>query len=221
VVFGQDSKWAYNTNLLGRPQPPRPPGPGPGGPPRIGTVTAIDLTRNVIATTLEVGPTPEHVALSPDGRYLIVSGTTTLETPEDVPPGGWVEPTAGGMFLVDLATMEVVYRDETTQDFTLSPNGYSLMAWGRQTSRPPPVGLTLIDLRSLAVTTMFAGEHAGPAFASPDGTLGYVRVREYFARQSGRLVAFDLETGDALAERPLEQRGQMQWDLPRGLEFSR
>jgi DNA-binding beta-propeller fold protein YncE len=69
VVFSRDGAFAYNTNLLGRPQPARP----PGGPPRIGTITAIDLKKNVVATTIDVGPTPEHVALSPDGKYLEVT----------------------------------------------------------------------------------------------------------------------------------------------------
>lgn len=210
-------------------------------------VTTVDLeTRTVVATHSfeeagsavsrlgawlldRVGRTAEakgvaeylrDVRLTPDGRYLIVSGTTTRETPEEVPPGGWVEPTAAGMFVVDLASMEVVYRDETTQGFTLSPNGYTLMAWGRQTSLAKPVGLMVVDLRSMQSSVMFAAETAGPAFASPDGRVAYVRVREYVSAQSGRLVAFDLETGEVIAERPLEQRGQMQWDLPRGLEFS-
>lgn len=69
AVFSHDGKFAYNTNLQGRPLPEgaeRPAGP------RIGTVTVIDLTKNAIVATIDVGPTPEHVAMSPDGKHIAV-----------------------------------------------------------------------------------------------------------------------------------------------------
>src|SRR5690606_10430061 len=59
VVFSHDGRFAYNTNLLGNPLPAGDE-EGQGGP-RIGTITAIDLENNEVATTVEVGPTPEHV----------------------------------------------------------------------------------------------------------------------------------------------------------------
>lgn len=68
VVFSQDGAFAYNTNLLGD---PRPTAAGQG--PRIGTVTVIDLKKNAVVTAIDVGPTPEHLALSPDGKYLEVT----------------------------------------------------------------------------------------------------------------------------------------------------
>jgi DNA-binding beta-propeller fold protein YncE len=71
-VFSHDGRYAYNTNLLGRTTPQDLAGQRQRGP-RIGTVTAIDLTTNTVPTTIEVGPTPENVALSPDGSYLAVT----------------------------------------------------------------------------------------------------------------------------------------------------
>jgi len=82
AVFSRDGKFAYNTNLLGRASATTPPAERPAGP-RIGTVTAIDLRKNIVATTIDVGPTPEHVALSPDGRFLavvVVNGSSASES---------------------------------------------------------------------------------------------------------------------------------------------
>ena len=72
VVFSHDGRFAYNTNLLGRPQPPRPAGER-GGPARIGTITVIDLAADRVVDTIDVGPTPEHISLSPDGKHLQVT----------------------------------------------------------------------------------------------------------------------------------------------------
>lgn len=69
-VFSKDSRYAYNTNLSGRvraPGAPRPPGP------TIGTVTTIDLLTNTIVATTDVGPTPEHIMMSADGKYIAVN----------------------------------------------------------------------------------------------------------------------------------------------------
>ena len=91
-----DGKWGVNTNLGGNIDPNAPPPApraarlappadgagggappaarrrGPGGPPRSGTITLVDLATNTVADTSEVGPTPEHVVLSPDGKYAAV-----------------------------------------------------------------------------------------------------------------------------------------------------
>lgn len=82
VVFSPDGKFAYNTNLGGRltaadaePQEPRT-APRPGGPPRaprMGTVTVIDVNSNQVVNTVDVGVTPEHLTLSPDGKYLVLT----------------------------------------------------------------------------------------------------------------------------------------------------
>jgi DNA-binding beta-propeller fold protein YncE len=54
---------AYVTNLGGR-GPPATPGP------TMGTIAIVDLRAGRMLTQIDVGVTPEHVALSPSGRYL-------------------------------------------------------------------------------------------------------------------------------------------------------
>lgn len=51
--------FAYVTNLQGS---------GTGA--KIGTIAVVDLRGNRLVQSIEAGNTPEHVALSPDGRYL-------------------------------------------------------------------------------------------------------------------------------------------------------
>ena len=93
AAFSPDSAWGYTSALLGNPVPPSgaaQAGPG-GGSARIGTVSAIDLRRNVVANTIEVGPTPEHLAMSPDGRYLavtVVNGSSADPTTANYNPYG-------------------------------------------------------------------------------------------------------------------------------------
>ncbi len=58
--------------------PPRRPRPGAaGGRPRFtptpGTITLVDLATNQVVDSAVVGPTPEHVDLSPDGKYAEVT----------------------------------------------------------------------------------------------------------------------------------------------------
>jgi len=71
-VISHDGNFAYNTSLMGRLQPDGTLGPRTEGP-RIGTITAIDLRTNKIANIIDVGPTPEHVAMSADGKYIAVT----------------------------------------------------------------------------------------------------------------------------------------------------
>jgi DNA-binding beta-propeller fold protein YncE len=80
--FSADGRYVYNTNLLGKPDP----GDATGvrvRTPRIGTVTVIDMNTNSVVNTVEVGPTPEHLILSPDGKYMevtIVNGSSSRPT---------------------------------------------------------------------------------------------------------------------------------------------
>jgi DNA-binding beta-propeller fold protein YncE len=62
---------AYVTNLGGR-GPPATPGPA------MGTIAIVDLRAGRMVSQLDVGVTPEHIALSPSGRYLeatIINGS--------------------------------------------------------------------------------------------------------------------------------------------------
>lgn len=80
--FSADGRYAYNTNLLGRVDPNAVPGARVRGP-RIGTITVIDMQTNKVVNTLEVGPTPEHLVLSPDRKYMevtVVNGSSSRPT---------------------------------------------------------------------------------------------------------------------------------------------
>lgn len=82
VQFSADGRYAYNTNLLGNPVAGDTSGERRRVP-RIGTVTVIDLKTNAVVNTLEVGPTPEHLVLSPDGKYMevtVVNGSSSKPT---------------------------------------------------------------------------------------------------------------------------------------------
>jgi DNA-binding beta-propeller fold protein YncE len=70
AVVTPDGAWLVNTNLGGSLDSPAPV-PGVRGP-RIGSISLIDLTNHKLAASADVGVTPEHVGLSPDGRYAAV-----------------------------------------------------------------------------------------------------------------------------------------------------
>jgi len=57
-----DGNWLINTNLGGALE----------GEDRTGTVTMVDLKSHRVAMSLPVGRTPEHVTLSPDGKFAAV-----------------------------------------------------------------------------------------------------------------------------------------------------
>ena len=91
VQFSADGRYAYNTNLQGRLLPE---GAERGTGPRIGTVTVIDLKTNSVVNTLDVGPTPEHLVLSPDGRFMsvtIVNGSSSKPDSRNFNPFGFVK----------------------------------------------------------------------------------------------------------------------------------
>lgn len=87
AVVTHDGKYVINTNLGGANDAPaaapRRPGRGGGGMSRQGTVAMTDIATGNVTASVVVGPTPEHVALSADGRYIAVvvaNGTASVRS---------------------------------------------------------------------------------------------------------------------------------------------
>jgi DNA-binding beta-propeller fold protein YncE len=110
VQFGADGRYAYNTNLLGKVDPGAAPGTRVRGP-RIGTVTVIDMKTDTVVNTLEVGPTPEHLVLSPDRKYMevtVVNGSSSRPTAPGYHDFGLLK-----VFKVDGANLKEVAQART------------------------------------------------------------------------------------------------------------
>lgn len=134
-----------------------------------------------------------EIEITADGRYLLVGGSTVEEHPDDVPTDGFVESVGAGLAVIDLTTMAAVYRQDDAWSFELAPNGYSVLVWGRATP-----GLAVLDLRTFSVQELWPTQDVSLAFTAPNGRVGYVALGLSAVRT---LVAFDLETGEVLAER--------------------
>jgi DNA-binding beta-propeller fold protein YncE len=71
AVVTHDGKYVINTNLGGA-------NPAPGSPPpaahqrHTGTVSMSDIATGKLAKSVDVGPVPEHVVMSSDGKYIAV-----------------------------------------------------------------------------------------------------------------------------------------------------
>jgi DNA-binding beta-propeller fold protein YncE len=78
AVMTHDGKYLINTNLGGAN-----PTPGNVPPPHQGAVAMTDFATGQVAASVVVGPTPEHVVLSADGRYIAVvvaNGTASVRS---------------------------------------------------------------------------------------------------------------------------------------------
>ena len=62
AVITKDGNWLINTNVGG----------ALTGDDHTGTLTMVDLKTHRLALSLPVGKTPEHVALSPDGKHVAI-----------------------------------------------------------------------------------------------------------------------------------------------------
>jgi DNA-binding beta-propeller fold protein YncE len=74
AVITADGNWLINTNVGGALVPD-------GS--HVGTLTMVDLKAHKVALSLPVGRTPEHVLLSPDGKYIalvLANGAATVKT---------------------------------------------------------------------------------------------------------------------------------------------
>ena len=77
-----DGKYLINTNLQGANLAPGAATPGKGSP-RLGTVAMTDLATGNVTASVVVGPTPEHVFSSADGRYIgvvVANGTASVRS---------------------------------------------------------------------------------------------------------------------------------------------
>jgi DNA-binding beta-propeller fold protein YncE len=78
AVVTHDGKYVINTNVGGAN-----PAPGAVSPPHQGTIAMTDLATGQLVASVVVGPTPEHVVLSADGRYIAVvvaNGTASVRS---------------------------------------------------------------------------------------------------------------------------------------------
>jgi hypothetical protein len=92
VLIDREGRYAY-VPLLGGRRPAegaasRPPGP------RMGAVAVVDLAAWSLKGVFDVGITPEHVALSPDGRHLavvLINGSNSAPGSANYRDFGWVK----------------------------------------------------------------------------------------------------------------------------------
>lgn len=128
--FSGDGRYVYNTNLLGKLEPGDATGARAGGA-RIGTITVIDMRTNTVVNTLEVGPTPEHLVLSPDRKYLaviVVNGSSSKPTAPNYHDFGLLK-----VFKVDGAKLTQVAEARTGrwgQGAAWSKNGKVILLQG-------------------------------------------------------------------------------------------
>jgi hypothetical protein len=83
-----DGKYGINTNLGGAIDAnarTASAGGRRGGPPPLGTITLVDLSTNTVVDSAVVGSTPEHVVLSPDGKYAEVTVGNGASVPVNAP----------------------------------------------------------------------------------------------------------------------------------------
>jgi DNA-binding beta-propeller fold protein YncE len=108
--FSADGRYFYNTNLLGRLEPDDASGARMRAP-RIGTVTVVDMKTNKVVNTVEVGPTPEHLVLSPDRKYMevtVVNGSSSKPTAPGYHDFGLLK-----IFRIDGSTLTQVAEAQT------------------------------------------------------------------------------------------------------------
>lgn len=83
LTISRDGRYAFNTNLGGAVKPAGTPRPSDGQ--TIGSVAVVDLQTNTVVNNVDVGVIPEHVALSPDGKYLAVVVANGSAAPASAP----------------------------------------------------------------------------------------------------------------------------------------
>jgi DNA-binding beta-propeller fold protein YncE len=107
AAVSPDGRFAFNTNLRGE----IPPGGPVAGSSGIGTISVIDLSDGSVSASVEVGVTPEHVALSPDGAYaavVLLNGSNASEEAPHYNPFGLLK-----IFSIDGATLALAGEART------------------------------------------------------------------------------------------------------------
>lgn len=90
VHINSSGTLAYVALLGGRPLPPGAVAPRP----RIGAVAVLDLAAATVADVVDVGVTPEHISLSPDGRFVqvvLINGSNALPSAPNFKSFGFVK----------------------------------------------------------------------------------------------------------------------------------
>lgn len=108
VAVSRDGRFAFVTNAGGRRPAPGAPAASAGG-----AISVVDLQTNEVVETIDAGVGLEHIALSPDGRFLQV----TLVNGSSAPPGSAAHNESGRLkiFAVDEGRLSPVAEAETGQ----------------------------------------------------------------------------------------------------------
>lgn len=144
--------------------------------------------RSQLVSTAEAkgGPSFHRLAgITPDGRYLIVGGTSAQEVA--LKDGSTsLEDRPSGLMIVDTQSMTIVRREKEAAWFNLSPDGRWLLAYGSYFDEDlgedghgdiVAYGLKVIDLDSLdLVSRLWPGEDVRPGVFSADSRYVYVTM---------------------------------------------
>jgi len=157
--------------------------------PRTWFSKARDSITSWFVSTAEAKGGPSYrrsAAITLDGRFLVTSGSVSL--PVEKPQWqGDSDQRPAGLLVIDTTTMQVVYREKTASDFTLSPDGRWAFATGSYFDREQldsdgkgsevALGLRIIDLVTLQETThRWPDESIWIDAVSPDSRFVYVSV---------------------------------------------
>lgn len=83
AVVTHDDKYVINTNLGGANPPPGAPISTGRGMSRQGTISMTEIATGTVTASVVVGPTPEHVVLSDDGKFaavVVANGTASVRS---------------------------------------------------------------------------------------------------------------------------------------------
>ena len=189
------------------------------------------LASQVIGTAHAKGnPTYSRQAqVTPDGRYLVISGTQAHEEETEDANRRWTDRPAG-LVVIDLETMEVVLREPDVAWLNLSPDGRRVLATGYYYDETlmdedglgglVAFGLKVIDLQSLDVVAhLWPDAEVSLAALSPDSRYAYVRSdgpglealrrtpppKPECGPDCWLVHVVDLQSGEVIATRPLSE----------------